>query len=136
VRPLLIDTNAYTAFKRGDADIVDALSWADSVGINSIVLGELLAGFAAGTRESRNREELARFLASPRVEVLPISTRTADAYAMVYAGLRRKGMPIPTNDLWIAASAMETGAGLLTLDAHFSHVEGLRHGRRLADFLP
>jgi predicted nucleic acid-binding protein len=136
VRPLLIDTNAYTAFKRGDADIVDALSWADSVGINSIVLGELLAGFAAGTREARNREELARFLASPRVEVLPISTRTADAYAMVYAGLRRKGMPIPTNDLWIAASAMETGAGLLTLDAHFSHVEGLRHGRRLADFLP
>ena len=136
MRPLLIDTNAYTAFKRGDADVVEALSWADSVGVNSIVLGELLAGFAAGTREARNREELSRFLESPRVQVMPVTTRTADNYAMVYAGLRRKGTPIPTNDLWIAASAMESGAALLTLDAHFSHVDGLRCGRRLADFLP
>jgi predicted nucleic acid-binding protein len=136
MRPLLIDTNAYAAFKRGDADIVEALSWADSVGVNSIVLGELLAGFAAGTREARNREELSRFLESPRVRVMPVTTRTADSYAMVYAGLRRKGTPIPTNDLWIAASAMECGAALLTLDTHFSHVDGLRCGRRLADFLP
>jgi tRNA(fMet)-specific endonuclease VapC len=136
MRPLLIDTNAYTAFKRGNVDIVEALAWADSLLLNSVVLGELLAGFASGSREAKNREELARFLDTPRVQVLPITTRTADAYALAYAGLRRKGTPIPTNDLWIAASAMETGAALLTLDAHFSHVDGLRCGRQRADFLP
>jgi predicted nucleic acid-binding protein len=136
VRPLLIDTNAYTAFKRGDPDIVEALAWADSLLVNSVVLGELLAGFAAGAREARNREELASFLDSPRVQVLTITSRTADAYALVYANLRRKGAPIPSNDLWIAASAMESGAAVLTLDAHFSQVDGLRCGRQRADFLP
>jgi predicted nucleic acid-binding protein len=136
VRPLLIDTNAYTAFKRGDADIVEAMAWADSLLVNSVVLGELLAGFAAGSREARNREELASFLDSPRVQVLTITSRTADAYALVYANLRRKGTPIPSNDLWIAASAMESGAAVLTLDAHFSQVDGIRCGRQRADFLP
>ena len=99
-------------------------------------MGELLAGFAAGTREARNRAELARFLASPRVGILNVTADTADSYALVYAGLRRKGQPIPTNDLWIAASALEHGFGLLSLDAHFAHVEGLRLGCRVADFLP
>ena len=53
-----------------------------------------------------------------------------------YAGLRRKGQLIPTNDVWIAASALEHGAALLTRDAHFRHVEGLRCGEKLDDFLP
>jgi predicted nucleic acid-binding protein len=136
MRPILIDTNAYSAFKRGDADIIEVLAWADRVLVNSVVLGELLAGFAAGMQEARNRAELARFLDSPRVLSVPVSAQTADCYALVYAGLRRKGQPIPSNDLWIAASALETGAALLSRDAHFRHVEGLRCGARLADFLP
>ena len=136
MRPILIDTNAYTAFKLGDGDTAEVLAWADRILVNSVVLGELLAGFAAHTREARNREELARFLASPRVETVPISPLTADSYALVYAALRRKGLPIPTNDLWIAASALETGAALLSRDAHFAQVEGLRVGQRLANFLP
>jgi tRNA(fMet)-specific endonuclease VapC len=111
MRPILIDTIAYTAFKLGDADTAEVLAWADRILVNSVVLGELLAGFAAGTREARNREELARFLASPRVETVPISAITADSYALVYAALRRKGLPIPTNDLWIAASALD-GRGI------------------------
>lgn len=100
------------------------------------MLGELLAGFAAGTREALNRAELARFLESPRVSILNLTAGTADSYALVYAGLRRKGQPIPTNDLWIAASALEHGTALLSLDAHFAQVDGLRLGRQLADFLP
>lgn len=52
----------------------------------------------------------------------------------MFAELRRKG-PIPSNDLWIAASALEHGAALLTLDAHFGEIEALRSGRVLADFL-
>ncbi|HMX09802.1 MAG TPA: type II toxin-antitoxin system VapC family toxin [Burkholderiaceae bacterium] len=131
-----MDTNAYSAFMRGDAAIVEALAHADRLYLNAVVLGELLGGFAAGAREAANRAELSRFLASPRVGLLPVTAETADSYALVYGGLRRKGQPIPTNDLWIAASALEHGCALLTLDAHFRQVEGLRCGARLEDFLP
>lgn len=136
MRPILLDTNAYTAFMLGSAEVVEVLAHAERLYLNSIVLGELLGGFAAGTREAKNRAELARFLDSPRVDVLSVTTQTADSYALVYAGLRRKGHPIPTNDLWIAASAMEHGAALLTRDAHFSQIDGLRCGQSLEDFLP
>lgn len=136
MRPVLLDTNAYSAFMQGAVEVVDVVAHADRLYLNSIVMGELLAGFAAGTRGPKNRAELAQFLDSPRVEVLPVTMQTADSYALVYAGLRRKGQPIPTNDLWIAASALEQGAALLTLDAHFLQIDGLRCGRRLDDFLP
>jgi len=136
MRPVLLDTNAYTAFMLGAAEVVDVVAHADKLYLNSIVLGELLGGFAAGAREPKNRAELARFLDSPRVTTLSVTTQTADSYALVYAGLRRKGQPIPTNDLWIAASALEHGAALLTRDAHFAHIDGLRCGTRLQDFLP
>jgi len=136
MRPILVDTNAYTAFMRGDTSVLEVLAHAERLCINSVVLGELLGGFAAGTRESKNRAELARFLDSPRVEVLPVTAQTADSYALIYLGLRRKEQPIPTNDLWIAASALEHGAALLTHDAHFAQIDGLRVGRELDDFLP
>jgi tRNA(fMet)-specific endonuclease VapC len=136
LRPILVDTNAYTAFKLGDAAVVEVVAHAERLCLNSVVLGELLGGFAAGAREAKNRAELARFLDSPRVEVLPVTAQTADSYALVYSSLRRKGQPIPTNDLWIAASALEHGAGLLTRDAHFAHIDGLRFGQTLEDFLP
>ncbi len=136
MRPVLLDTNTYAAFLLGQDDAVEVISHAERLYVNSVVLGELLGGFAAGSRESRNRGELTRFLESPRVGVLPVTAQTADSYALVYAGLRRKGQPIPSNDMWIAASALEHGAALFTLDAHFSQVDGLRLGRCLADFLP
>ena len=136
MRPILIDTNAYTAFMRGEADTVEVLAHGESLYLSSVVLGELLAGFAAGSREARNRMELSRFLDSPRVQVLPVTADTADSYALIYAALRRKGQPIPTNDLWIAASALEHNAMLLTKDAHFLQIDGLRSGQSMADFLP
>lgn len=136
MRPILLDTNAYTSFMLGEAEVVDVVAHADTLYLNSVVIGELLGGFAAGTRQQKNRAELARFLDSPRVEVLPITAMTADSYALVYAGLRRRGQPIPTNDLWIAASALEHGAAVLTRDAHFAQIDSLRCGQRLDDFLP
>jgi predicted nucleic acid-binding protein len=67
---------------------------------------------------------------------VPVTLATADLYALVYAALRRKGRPIPTNDLWIAASSLEHGAALLSLDAHFQAIDGLRVGASLEDFVP
>ena len=136
MRAILVDTNAYTAFISGEPTIVEVMAHAPQLFVSSTVLGELLAGFAAGTREAKNRAELAQFLNSPRVGVYPVTADTADSYALVYAGLRRKGQPIPSNDLWIAASALEHGAALLSLDAHFTNIDGLRLGRCLNDFLP
>lgn len=136
MRPIALDTNAYAAFKRGDERIVDVLQHAPSIIMCATVLGELLGGFAAGGRESANRSELTQFINVPRVKVVPSTAATADLYALVYVALRRKGKPIPTNDLWIAASSLEHGAALLTLDAHFQNIDSLRAGARLEDFIP
>ncbi len=136
MRPIAIDTNADTAFKRGDAAIVSVLQHAPIIIVCAAVLGELLVGFAAGQRQGANRSELTKFLSVPRVKVVASTAATADLYALVYAALRRKGKPIPTNDLWIAASSLEHGAALLTLDAHFQHIDGLRTGAQMEDFIP
>ena len=136
MRSMVLDTNAYVAFKRGEDGVVAVIQRCPDLLVCATVLGELLAGFAAGTREAKNRQELSLFMQSPRVRGVACGSITADNYALIYAALRRKGKPIPTNDLWIAASALEHGAGLLTLDAHFAEVDGLRQGSALADFLP
>lgn len=136
MRPIALDTNAYAAFKRGDEQIVAVIQHAPSIIVCVTVLGELLGGFAAGQRESANRSELSLFINTPRVKVVSSTAATADLYALVYAALRRKGQPIPTNDLWIATSSLEHGAALLTLDAHFKNIDGLRAGARLEDFIP
>ena len=136
MRPVALDTNAYVGFKRGEAACVTLIQRADQLLISSTVVGELLAGFACGTQEARNREELSSFLTVPRVELCPTTLATADAYALIYRDLRRKGRPIPTNDIWIAASALEHGALLLSFDQHFEQVDGLRVIRSWAEALP
>jgi tRNA(fMet)-specific endonuclease VapC len=78
MRPLLIDTNAYTAFLRSEPGVVEAIAHAEALHLNTIVQCELLGGSAAGSREPANRERLSRFLASPRVSVLPLTADTAD----------------------------------------------------------
>ena len=88
----------------------------------SIVLGELLFGFALGSRPAENRQELNDFLSSSRVVVSPITLATAERYAQIHTHLRAAGKPIPTNDLWIAASTWEHGGVLLTSDGHFHQV--------------
>jgi tRNA(fMet)-specific endonuclease VapC len=125
VTVLVIDTNAYSGFLRGDAKAVRILRGAHEIHLPLIVLAELLAGFAAGTRLKKNREELARFMASPRVHMLKPDEKTAQHYADVYTALRAQRTPIPTNDLWIAALARQHRMPLLSFDAHFSLVPGL-----------
>ena len=54
---VFLDTNAYAAFKKGDEDTIQVIRYADIIGISVVVLGELLAGFAVGTKERINRRE-------------------------------------------------------------------------------
>jgi predicted nucleic acid-binding protein len=120
--PLMIDTSGYAAFKLDNPAALESLRRASKVLIPLIVVGELLAGFEAGVKREQNLREWAEFLQSPRVQLVPVIIDTAERYALIYAYLRRKGIPIPTNDLWIAASAMEHSAVLLTADSHFDRV--------------
>src|SRR3954470_4488021 len=98
---------------------VSLVSDADAVLIPVIVLGELRAGFAAGTHTTRNERALRMFLNKPGVEVLLADEQTTSHYGMVFAQLRRQGTPIPTNDMWIAALTLQHGAVLHARDQHF-----------------
>lgn len=122
---ILIDTNTYAAFKRNRPDVVQVYQRAEEIHISITVLAELIAGFKAGSREPENREELAAFLSSSRAVVDLVDEGTAEFYAHVYLMLRVKGAPIPTNDMWIAAAAMQNGCALYSLDSHFSAIDGL-----------
>jgi predicted nucleic acid-binding protein len=122
---ILIDTNVYAAFKRNHPAVVDELQRATEVAVCPVVLGEILGGFAFGSRERENLRELDEFMAGPRVRLLSVIDRTSVFYARIYGALRRKARPIPANDLWIAASAMEHGLALLSFDRHFSEIDGL-----------
>lgn len=135
VNGVLLDANAYIAFKVGQTAAVDIIQRASRLALNSAVLGELLAGFAIGSREAKNRAELRQFLGSERVLMLPVDEGTAAYYAAVYRSLRHKGRPIPTNDMWIAASALQHGCALFSYDGHFRHVEGLIVGATAAELL-
>ncbi len=119
---ILLDTSAYSAFFRGHPEAVELVRRADTISLNPVVLGELLAGFRAGARARHNRGLLDELLDSPRTAVVSIDEETSDFYAEVHSSLREAGTPIPTNDLWIAASAMQHGLRLVTSDRHFERV--------------
>jgi len=116
---LALDTNRYTDLCRGDAAVVETVETADEVWLPFIVLGELRAGFAAGTQGPRNEAALRRFLMKPGVAILYAGEQTTHHYASVYRQLRKQGTPIPTNDMWIAALVLEHSLVLYARDAHF-----------------
>lgn len=118
----MLDTSAYSALARGNTVVRDRLALADEVCLCPVVIGELLAGFRRGGREEVNRHVLAEFLDLPEVAVLSLDEETSERYAVISDHLRRAGTPIPTNDLWIAAAAMQHGLKILTTDRHFLHV--------------
>ena len=93
--------------------------------MSAVVLGELMYGFRSGSRFDQNVSDLRAFLDSPFVSLVPVGSITADRYSRIASSLRAKGRPIPTNDIWIAAQVMETGAELISADEHFTRVDGI-----------
>ena len=122
---ILLDTNAYSLLMRGDDQTAAIVRNASEILMSAVVIGELLFGFRHGSRRQRNTADLQGFLASPHVSLLPVGQATAEHYSRIAAALRANGTPIPTNDVWIAAHAMETGARLVSADRHFDVVEGI-----------
>lgn len=126
MKKILLDTNAYTRFLVGEQMIIDEIATADVIFLSVTSLGELFAGFKYGSKEKENRKNLEIFLAKPLIEVINVSKETAEVYAQIYTALKKAGTPVPTNDVWIAAHSIETGAKLITFDAHFSKIPGIR----------
>jgi len=125
MRRLAIDTNIYVAFKNNAADVVEAFTDCDAIGVDIAVIAELFTGFSLGNREAKNRRELETFLNAHRVEVLLHDLETAEYYALIVRTLKAKGRPIPSNDIWIAANAMKHGMALYSFDRHFDEIDGL-----------
>lgn len=123
---ICLDTNAYSRFMMGSAALQQLLESADSIYIPVTVMGELYAGFEIGSRRDDNRKVLDAFLSLEGIELIGAGKKTADCYGLLVKELRQKGKPIPTNDLWIAATALELDARLISYDSHFSVITGLR----------
>ena len=122
MKRLVLDTNVLIPLLRNAANYSHLFKTYDEVILPAIVVGEYKAGLFATETGEKNRQSLSDYIEDPNVRVVPITDRTSDLYAKIYQELRKKGKPIPQNDMWIAASALENGADLATGDAHFRHV--------------
>ena len=122
---VLLDSGAYSQLMQGREQVSRIVRDAEEVLLSAVVLGELLYGFRHGSRYERNARPMRAFLDNPYVSFVPVGATTADRYSRIAASLRAKGCRIPTNDVWIAAHAMETGADLVSADRHFEHVDGI-----------
>jgi len=122
---IALDTNRYTDFMAGEKVVHELLSLAEEVGVPLVVVAELRSGFARGTKQKQNEDILLRFLAQPWVKVLMPTLETTFLYAELERDLQRRGSPIPTNDLWIAALSMQYGMHLYTRDKHFDRLPQL-----------
>lgn len=119
----LLDTSAAAAFLRGDQALIDQVTRLDEVYTSVVAVGELLYGARHSSNPAANLERVGSFVAA--IAVLPCDNTTAEVYARVKQDLRTKGRPIPDNDLWIAAAAIQHGLALVNQDAHFEQIEGL-----------
>jgi tRNA(fMet)-specific endonuclease VapC len=119
---LCLDTSAYSNFRRGNEELATVLDRAELVFVPTVALGELRTGFLLGGRRRRSEAELDDFLDNPVVEVLTVDPETSRHYAEMVADLRGAGTPIPSNDIWIAATAARNGATVLTCDDHFERI--------------
>lgn len=122
---LLIDTNRYVDMIRGVKDVCLRFDQASRLYVPFVVLAELLTGFAQGKDRQSNEAKLRRFLNKPTTDLLLPDERTPEIYARIALALKQQGKPIPTNDMWIAAQALQHGLTLDTRDGHFQHVPGL-----------
>jgi len=124
---LLIDTSAFSDYGRGNNAELETWFKADhQLSMPLIAIGELRAGFAAGSRRSENEKLLQKFLDAPNVVTVGLNDKTTHEFSDIYLQLRKAGTPIGANDMWIASIAKELDLTLLTTDTDFNFIEGLK----------
>ena len=128
---IILDTNAYSSYLSGDKEVLSVLTNADICYLSIFVLGELYAGFKGGNREKENLDILQTFIKKRKIAVLPASNDTAVNFAHIKNELKKAGTPLPVNDIWIAAHALETQAMVVTYDQHFSKIPEIHTWSRI-----
>ncbi|MFH0824642.1 MAG: type II toxin-antitoxin system VapC family toxin [Pseudomonadota bacterium] len=119
----LLDTNIIIALFAGEREIKEQLAAAEEVFLPSIAVGELCYGAKKSARPQQNLERINELTES--IVVLACDVETARYYGDVKNKLRLKGQPLPENDIWIAALALQHNLTPATRDAHFQEIEGL-----------
>lgn len=120
---MILDTNALSAFVDGDRGVGEILRTQERAAIPVIVLGEFRYGIAPSRHRSSYEDWLDSHLR--HFDVLPVTDETAVAYAALRVDLKRSGRPIPANDAWIAALALQHRLPVLSRDEHFDAVPAL-----------
>jgi tRNA(fMet)-specific endonuclease VapC len=120
---IALDTSVADRFLNGDPEVVSRVLALPEIFLSAIVAGELLFGAENSTRGLKNLPRYLEFIEA--CVVVPIERRTAIVYAQTRLALKRKGRPIPMNDVWIAAHCLEQGWVLVTDDSDFDYVDGL-----------
>ena len=122
---LIIDTSAYSAFRRGDILVEPYFTSAHEILVPTIVLGELRAGFYSGRYQVENERLLQEFLDLSNVSIINIQDSTTKEFGKIYKELRVLGKPIGQDDLWIASLVREYKVPLLTLDKDFQNIKNI-----------
>jgi len=120
----LLDTNIVIEIFSGNRDIANKVGQREAFFISATVLGELYVGINRVTNRTKHLKKLLDFLTI--CDVALVDTRTAEIFGEVSAQLYKKGKPIPSNDIWIAATALQYDLVLATKDKHFDEVDKLK----------
>ena len=133
---ILLDTNTYSLFKKGESeDAQSILETADEIGIPNVVIAELYAGFYDGTRLAANEQELELFLQSPQTRIVRFTDQTPKIFGEQKCTLKKQGINVPHNDLWIASLAVENNFVVYSLDKHLKMIPSITVIQSLDEFL-
>ncbi|HEV2481910.1 MAG TPA: type II toxin-antitoxin system VapC family toxin [Puia sp.] len=119
----LLDTNIVSALLKGETIIADKIDKAEATYIPIIVVGELYYGASFSSQIEKKTADLK--LITSRYQTLSLDEETTIVYGNIKTALRKKGKPIPENDIWIAAIALQNDLPLVTRDNHFKETESL-----------
>lgn len=122
---LTLDTNAFIHFQQGEQFEYEQIINSNILLIPVIVIGELTYGFLNSKRKTENLKLLDNFLNQPQVKTVAADEMVAREFGQIKYKLKIAGTPIPTNDIWIAATAITQNSKLLTRDKHFQYIVGL-----------
>ncbi len=119
----MLDSDAYSMLMRGDSRVGDVVRSAEQIVLPAVVVGELTYAFRQGQRTEQYVDQLQKFLARPYISFMPAGPVTADRYARIMESLGARGIHLPTNRVWVAAHAMETGTDLVSANRYYGHIE-------------
>lgn len=119
----LLDTNIIIALFKNDSLIINKIAEPQEIFVSNIVVGELYFGAYKSSRVENNLRQIDSFIASN--VILNCDSTTAKYYGQIKNKLKTKGKPIPENDIWIAAIAIQYKLILVSRDKHFKEIENL-----------